>query len=72
MFITYMNAEDQRRDEGHRYAVHLAHRTEALVLWTAEEEDRRQLLACLHFVGHGRGASAIGACEGDGGRNGLG
>ena len=50
MFPTYVNVEDQWRDEGHRYAVYLAHRTEALALRTAEEEDRRQLLARLHFL----------------------
>ena len=50
MFVTYVNTEDQRRDEGHRCAVYLAHRTEALALRTAEEEDRWQLLARLHYV----------------------
>ena len=50
MFVTYVNIEDQRRDEGHRCAVYLAHRTEALALRTAEEEDRWQLLARLHYV----------------------
>ena len=50
MLITDVNIEDQRQDEGHQYAVYLARRTEALATRTAEEEDRRQLLARLHYV----------------------
>ena len=50
MFVTYVNIEDQRRDGGHRYAVFLAHRTEALALRSAEEEDRRQLMTHMHYV----------------------
>ena len=48
MCVTYVDIEDRRRNEGHRYAVFLAHRTEALALWSAEEEDRRQLMSPLH------------------------
>ena len=36
MFITYVDIEEQRRDEGLRYAVYLAHRTEALALRTGQ------------------------------------
>ena len=50
MFVTYVNIEDQRRDEGNRYAVYLAHHSEALALRTAEEKYRWQLLTRLHYV----------------------
>ena len=45
-----MNIEDQRRDEGRRCAVFLAHRTEAPALQSAEEGDRQQLLMRMHCV----------------------
>ena len=32
MFPTYVNIEDQRRNNGHRYAVYFTHLTEALAL----------------------------------------
>ena len=47
MFITYVGIEDQRRDEGLRYAVYLAHRTEAGALRKAEVDERQQMLQ--HF-----------------------
>ena len=48
MFVTYMDIEEQRRDEGHRCALFLAHHTEALALRAAEGEDRRQLMSHVH------------------------
>ena len=62
MFITYVNIEDQRRDEGHRYAVYLAHRTEALALQTAEEEDRLACTMCGARGYSGTGTTDVGAC----------
>ena len=50
MFVTCVNIEDQRQDEGHRSAVFLAFRTEALGMQSAEEEDRRQLMSHMHYV----------------------
>ena len=44
MFVTYVNIEGQRRDEGFRYAVYPAHRTQA------EGDKRRRLLARMHYV----------------------
>ena len=49
MFVTYVDIDDQRRDEGPRYALFLAHRTGALALRSAEEEDRRQLLSQMPY-----------------------
>ena len=50
MFVTYLDIEDQRRDEGLRYAEFLAHRTGALALQSAEDEDRHQRMSHMHYV----------------------
>ena len=50
LFISYVDIEDQRRDEGLRYAVYLAHRSEAAALRKAEVDEWRQLLARMHYV----------------------
>ena len=50
MFVTYVNIEEQQRDQGLRYAVYLVHRTEALALRTAEVDERQQLLARMHYL----------------------
>ena len=50
MFVTYVDIEDQRHDEGLRYSVYLVHRTEAAALRTAEVDERQQLLASMHHV----------------------
>ena len=67
MFITYVDIEDQRRDEGLRYGVYLAHRTEAAAFRMAEVDERRQLLASMHYVRRqgeysGNGSTAVRAC----------
>ena len=67
MFITYVDIEDQRRDEGLRYGVYLAHRTEAAALRTAEVDERQQFLARMHYVQRqgiysGNGTTAVRAC----------
>ena len=45
-----MDIEEQRHDEGLRYTVYLAHRTEAAALRTAEVDERQQLLASMHHM----------------------
>ena len=50
MFVTYVDIKDQRHDEGLRYGVYLAHRTEAAALRMAEVDERQQLLASMHHV----------------------
>ena len=45
-----MDIEDQRPGEGLRYAVYLAHRSQAAALRKAEVDERRQLLARMHCV----------------------
>ena len=76
MFLTYVDIEDQRRDEGHRYAVFLAHRAEALALRSAEEEDQGPLMAHMHICEgkgcSGNGTARAGGCWRDGGQNGIG
>ena len=49
MFITYVDAEEQRRDEGLRCAVFLTHRSEARTRQMAEEQDIRRLVESLHY-----------------------
>ena len=50
MFVTYVDIEDQRHDEGLRYSVYLVHRTEAAAFRMAEVDERQQLLASMHYV----------------------
>ena len=47
---SYVDIEEQRRDEGQRYAVYLAHCTGALALQTAEDEDQRQPTSHMHYM----------------------
>ena len=48
MFITYVGTGNQRRDDGHWFAVFLARRTETLPALQSAEEDRRQGMSHLH------------------------
>ena len=66
VYITYVDIEEQRRDEGLRYAVYLEYRTEALALRTAEVGQQRPLLArcimCNARGYSGSGTMAVRAC----------
>ena len=50
MFITYVDIEEQRRDEGLRYTLYPASHADALALRTAEVAVRQQLLARMHYL----------------------